>query len=143
MKKIIRFISMFVLIALCTSFVSCTAEKTEPDLWKGATYTKDAEFGDGTKLLILEVKAQDKSVTFKIKTDKQTVGEALSEFAIISGEQGAYGIYIEQVNGITADYSKDKSYWSFSKNGEYMTTGVDSTKFSSGEHFELSLCQMK
>lgn len=137
MKKAIKFISIFLVAILCFSFVSCSDKAQETNLWESAIYTKDAQFGSGIKQLVLEVKAQEKSVTFTINTDKETVGEALLEHNLISGEQGAYGIYIKEVNGMTADYSKDNSYWSFLKNGEYMMSGVDSTKFKSGEHFEL------
>lgn len=137
MKKTIKFISVFMLAVLCCGLVSCTNQETAADLWENAVYTKDTELGSGEKLLVLEVKVEEKSVTFKINTDKETVGEALEEHKLISGEQGAYGIYIKQVNGMTADYSKNKSYWSFAKDGEYMMSGVDRTKFNNGDHFEL------
>lgn len=137
MKKSIKLISIFLVVILCFSFVSCSNKAQETKLWESAVYTKDTQLGSGEKQLVLEVKAQEKSVTFKINTDKQTVGEALLEHNFISGEKGAYGVYIKQVNGMTADYDKDSAYWSFLKNGEYMMSGVDSTKFKSGEHFEL------
>lgn len=138
MKRIVKFVGILMLVALCFSIVSCGNETKEADLWESAVYTKDAEFGSGAKTLLIEVKADDKSITFTINTDKETVGEALATHDLISGEQGAYGIYIKQVNGITADYSKDQSYWSLTKDGQYMMTGVDSTKFNDGEHFELT-----
>ena len=72
-----------------------------------------------------------------IKSNKQTVGDALKEHNLIDGEMGAYGLYVKSVNGITADYSVDNSFWSFTKSGEYMTTGVDVTQFSDGDKFEL------
>ena len=46
-------------------------------------------------------------------------------------------MYIKFVNGIEADYDKDKSYWAFYKNGEYMLSGVDTTAIADGEHYEL------
>ena len=44
---------------------------------------------------------------------------------------------VKVVNGIMADYDVNKSYWSFSKNDEYMQTGVDKTDLTDGEHYEL------
>ena len=46
-------------------------------------------------------------------------------------------VYIKSVNGITADYDVDRSYWAFNKNGEMMLTGVDMTNIADGEHYEL------
>lgn len=130
-------IGIFVTILLCMCLVGCGGQKAEADLWQGAVYTEDTELGSGAKTFMLEVKAMDKAVTFTINTDKNTVGEALLENNLIAGEKGPYGMYIKTVNGILADYDKTKTYWSFSKNGEYMTTGVDDTKLSDGEHYEL------
>ena len=86
---------------------------------------------------MVEVKAGDDSVTFTIKTDKETLGEALMEHSLIDGEQGAYGLYIKKVNGITADYDVDKSYWAFYIDGEYALTGVDTTKITDGIIYRL------
>ena len=135
MKKII--ITILAVALLCATLVACGGEKAVGDLWQAAVYTEDAEFGTGESTIFVEVKAEDKAVTFTINTDKKTVGEALLEHDLIAGEKGAYGMYIKVVNGITADYDKTKTYWSFSKNGEYMTTGVDDTELADGEHYEL------
>ena len=135
MKKTI---SIFMIVAVCFSLFSCRKSDVAKDIWESAVYTENTELGEGAKAVEVEVKAEDKSVTFKINTDKETLGEALIDHELISGEQGAYGLYIKVVNGITADYDVDKSYWSLSKNGEYMTTGVDGTEISGGEHFEIT-----
>ena len=87
-----------------------------------------------------DVKAAPKncsSVFIVIVTDEQFLGAALTSLGIIEGEQGAYGLYIKMVNGITADYDIDGSYWGFYKNGEYMMSGVDTTEIADGEHYEL------
>ena len=107
-------------------------------LWADALYRSDKSFGDGAKTIEVEVKADDKSVTFTIKTDKENLGEALLEHKLVEGEQGAYGLYIKKVNGITADYDVDKHYWSLSKSGTALMTGADGEKISGGEHYELT-----
>lgn len=106
-------------------------------LWAEADYVEDTTFGDGSKTVQVEVKVGEESVTFTIKTDKIMLGDALVEHNLIAGEQGAYGLYVKKVNGITADYDVDQSYWGFCKNGEYMMSGVDTTEISDGEHYEL------
>lgn len=107
-------------------------------LWANATYLADAEFGEGAKTVQVKVIVGEQSVTFTVKTDASTLGEALIAHDLIAGEQGDYGLYVKVVNGITADYDIDQSYWGFSKNGEYMMTGVDSTEIADGEVYELT-----
>ena len=112
-------------------------KEIDQSIWKDAVYTENTTLGIGKTALYLVVKANDKEVTFTVKTNKTTVGEALKEVKLIEGEEGPYGIYIKKVNGILADYDIDQSYWSFEQNGEAMLTGVDSTEFKNGETFEL------
>ena len=142
MKKVFGVMLCGILmVALCLMLVSCGQAEEGKEIWDSAVYTEDMEFGQGEKTLYVEVKAEDKAITFTVHTDKDTVGDALTEHGLISGEQGAYGLYIKVVNGITADYSRDQSYWSFSKNGTPMMTGVDGEKFSDGEYYELVYTQ--
>ena len=104
---------------------------------QSAPYLKNAEFGKGATTVQVEVSAEEQSVTFTLHTDKTTLGDALLEHKLIAGEESAYGLYVKVVNGMTADYDVDQSYWAFYKDGEYMMTGVDGTEISDGEHYEL------
>ena len=106
-------------------------------VWKDALYRSDKSFGSGAKTIEVEVKADDKSVTFTVKTDKETLGDALLETKLAEGEVGPYGLYIKKVNGITADYDVDKHYWSISKSGTALMTGADGEKIAGGEHYEI------
>ena len=136
-KKMKKILSLTLVVAIiCILLASCnTVEKT--GAWESATYRRDKTFGDGAKTVEVEVKAEDKSVTFTIHTDKETLGAALIEHDLIDGEEGAFGIYVKFVNGIEADFNKDQTYWALYKNGEYLMTGVDTTVISDGEHYEL------
>ena len=107
-------------------------------LWANATYLEDTSFGEGAKTVTVKVIVEGKSVTFTIKTDAETLGEALLAHNLIAGDQGDFGLYIKYVNGIRADYDLDKRYWNFTKNGEYMMTGVDGTAIADGEAYELT-----
>lgn len=107
-------------------------------LWANATYLEDTSFGEGAKTVTVKVVVEGKSVTFTIKTDAETLGDALLAHNLIAGDEGQYGLYVKVVNGITADYDVDQSYWGFSKNGEYMMTGVDGTAIADGEAYELT-----
>lgn len=137
MKKTIKSAASIILaLVFIMAFVSCNkAEKT--GVWENATYREDMEFGEGSKTVVVEVAAEGQTVTFTIKTDKDTVGAALIENGLIDGEEGPYGLYIKVVNGMTADYDVDQSYWSFYINGEYAMTGVEKTDITEGTTYKL------
>ena len=138
MKKTIKsFVSCVLMLAFILTLVACQKGVDVKGLWEKATYTKDTTFGNGATTVMVEVKVEDQSVTFTIKTDKTTLGEALMEHDLIAGDVGQFGLYVKVVNGITADYDIDQSYWAFTKNGEMMMTGVDMTNIADGEHYEL------
>lgn len=145
MEKTLRirtriFALLLTLMLMFTSafcLVSCGDKTPAPELWENAVYKNDKTFGNGSKTVKVEVKAGEKAITFTLKTDKETLGDALLEHNLIAGDESEYGLYLKTVNGITADYDVDKSYWAFYKNGEYMMTGVDGTTIADGEHYEL------
>ena len=78
---------------------------------------------------------------FVVKTDKKNVADALVEVGLVSGENSEYGLYIKVVNGITADYSVDGSYWSLLVNGEMSMVGASSVSVAEGLRVELKLTQ--
>ena len=138
MKKIL---SQILLLALCLScifsFASCS--KTQPKgLWENALYNEDTTLGEGAKTVTVEFEMQEKTITFSLKTDKSTVGEALLDCGLIEGEEGAYGLYIKKVNGVTADYDIDQSYWAFYENGAYAMAGVDMTEIDESVTYKLA-----
>lgn len=83
-------------------------------------------------------KEGDESV-FDIQTEKKTVGEALIDEGLIEGTDGEYGLYITKVNGIEAIYENDGTYWAFYINGEYATSGVDTTDVEDGARYDLKV----
>ena len=135
MKKTV--LALIVIFALCFGVAACGNKDVKSGVWEDALYTEDAEFGEGSKTVLVEVVAEDKSVTFTVHSDEKFLGDALVKHNLIEGEQGAYGLYIKKVNGILADYDVNKCYWGFNKNGEGMLTGVDGAEFEDGDHFEL------
>ena len=125
-KTFLTCTSLLLTLLLIFSLVSCDLfQKEEPQttvqeaeegatiektgLWANATYVQDTEFGEGAKTTVVEVNVNNQVVKFTIHTDKDTVGAALLEHDLIAGEDGAYGLYIKVVNGITADYDIDQS----------------------------------
>lgn len=118
-----------------------TAATDEGDITSTTTATaNDNELGQGAVTFTFTVTDKDgNSEVFVIHTDKATVGDALLEHGLIAGEEGAYGLYVKTVNGITADYDVDKTYWAFYVNGEYAMTGVDKTAVTDGASYAFKV----
>ena len=135
MKSVVAVLLCLVCI-IC--LVACAEQVDAAGVWAEATYRSDREFGEGDKTIELVVKVEDQSVTFTVHTDKGTLGEALLELGIIEGEEGPYGLYVKKVNGMLADYDVNQRYWSFSKSGVDLLTGVDMEPISGGEHYEVT-----
>ena len=110
---------------------------TVASVWDNALYSKDTTLGEGSKTVTVAVVIDNNKLTFTLKTDGSTLGDALIDTNLVEGDQGDYGLFITHVNGIRADYNLDGAYWSINQNGEALMTGADSTNISGGESFEL------
>lgn len=134
MKKITL---ALVVLVLALSLAACSQAPDTDALWADAAYTEDITLGEGAKTVTVTVTAGEKSVVITVKTDEAILGSALMAHGLIDGEAGQFGLYIKKVNGITADYDVDRSYWGLYKGGEYVMTGIDMTEFADGECYEL------
>ena len=61
-------------------------------------------------------------------------------FTLIEGDESEYGLFVTTVNGVAADDSKQE-WWCFTKGGEEMMTGVDTTPIADGDAFEITLTE--
>lgn len=96
--------------------------------------------GEGQKNFNFDVTFADGNIKhYVINTDKETVGDALLELDIISGDESQYGLYVKSVDGQVADFDKDGTYWAFYINGQYASTGVDQTNIENGATYELKV----
>lgn len=142
MKRIIA-VSAFILMitALFTACFSDGNSDEAPISSVSETFSSEiTQIGSGEKSFEFEVvDADNNSTAFKIFTDEETVGEALEKLGIISGEEGDYGLYVKAVNGITADYDTDGTYWAFYSEGAYSQTGVDKTPITDGAHYAFKI----
>ncbi len=137
-KKTIS-VAIVICLLLCI-FVACggntTTTTTPPTAWDSATYKADTTLGTGAKTICVSVTAYERTITFTIHTDAQTLGQALVAHSLIVGEQGQYGLFVTSVNGIPLA-NQNKEYWALYIGTEYAMTGVDSTPLSGGEQFAL------
>ena len=70
-------------------------------------------------------------------SDAQMVGDYLQAEGLVKGEEGAYGLYIHEVDGERAVYEEDGAFWAFYVDGEQSLTGVDQTVLEEGKNYEL------
>ena len=141
-KKALSFILCIVLIAAIALFTTACNDNntTDTTTTENAVSTtekpKATVLGEGeTKFTFTVTDLDGNEAAFEINTDKKTVGEALLELELIAGDESEYGLYVKTVNGTTLDYDKDGAYWAFYVNGEYATSGADTTDIVSGETY--------
>ena len=136
-KKLLVTLSIVLIAVMALVIAGCTNnKKDEPTTTESVQTTEKTSVihkGEGKNAFVFIVTDADGNNThFMIKSDKETVGEALMELDLISGEEGQYGLYVKTVNGITLDYDKDKMYWAFYEENNYANQGVDQTPITEG-----------
>ena len=94
----------------------------------------------GSKDITIEVinKAQE-STLYEVSTEAEYLRQAMEEAdgLTFEGTESDYGMMVNTVNGETADYSVDGSYWSFYVNEEYCNYGIDSQPVADGDAFKI------
>lgn len=141
-KKISNLLlTMMLIVAMAFTVVGCGDKNQANDAQQTtATETESKVLGEGqTKIFFTVVDKDGNESSYEIHTDKETVGDALLEHELIAGDESEYGLYVKQVTGITADYNTDGTYWAFYVNGEYASTGVDSTPVNEGETYAFKV----
>lgn len=101
-------------------------------LWKGSS----ADPIEGSKAIIFEVVQKDgTSKEHEISTDAEYLADALVEKGLV--EYAADGMYTT-IDGITADWSVDESWWCITKDGEMTSVGMNEQVIADGEHYEAT-----
>ena len=135
MKKVLS-VALTLLLALCT-MVALTSCGGNESIWDDAIYRTDKSFGSGETEISVTVRAYDEEVVFTVKTNASDLATALLEHELIDGEIGDYGFTVYVVNGMTADWRVDGSYWAMYSGGEYLMTGASDTLIANGESYEF------
>ena len=131
-KLFVSVLCMVLIVAMALSMTACTttndpAVTEQPEQAVEQSFTFEVVDKDGNM------------ASFHITTDKEIVGEALMEEGLIVGEEGPYGLYVTEVNGIVADYNVDGTYWAFYVDGAYASGGVDTTKVTDGATYSFKV----
>lgn len=143
MKRNSKFILSFIIALIAvTAFTGCNDNSAKGG--DGTTSTVErtqsaaTDIGEGETVFLFEV-TDDKGEIYawNVSTTEKTVGAALLAVGLIAGDESSNGLYIKSVNGITADYNTDKSYWAFYIDGDYAASGVDSTDIETDKTYAL------
>jgi len=133
MKNTIKITALLLIAVMSLVFlVSCETDSETQALWENATYSSDTTIGEGAKTVYVDIVCGEKSITITLKTDKDTLGDALFEHGIINDAS-----FFDTCNAIHADYAKDGAFWMFKKNGTAMNYGVNDQTVSNGERYTL------
>ena len=126
--KFTRLVCLVLVVLLAAAALTACKTNTQPKTADGR-----AILGEGGKSFNFDVTFADQHTDgYEIHTDAATVGEALTELKLASGDETEYGLYVKTVCGETHDYDADGMYWAFYIGGEYAVTGVDQTEIETG-----------
>ena len=133
MKKILSLLLALTMM-LSLAAIACAQETETEILWDENHETilleHGGEYGEGAVSFPLVVSCMNETALVQVNTDEKTVGDALEALNIVAGEESEWGLYVKTVNGITADYDADGTYWAFYIDGEYAMTGLDATEIN-------------
>ena len=74
----------------------------------------------------------------ELQTDEEMLGAALLKEGLIEGDDSEYGLFVNTVDGITAN-DDNQEWWCLTIDGETAMTGVDSTPVEDGGKYEFTL----
>ena len=122
MKKTL---SLMLVLVMILTLTACSTKKE--------TATEAVSF----KVIVTDLEGNESS--FQYTSNAASVGDALVAEGLVVGHQASYGLYVDSVNGIAADWDNDQTYWAFYINGEYATTGIGDTPITADTTYNLTL----
>lgn len=141
-KKIFLVLMVLCVAALAVAMLMATGiigGKTAPGSESAVVKNGDVVGRGAVAFPFVIVDGEGNETALTVKTDKKMVGEALLDEKIVEGEMGDYGLYVKKVNGITADYNVDQTYWAFYIDGAYAVSGVDVTEIQPGSTYMMKV----
>ena len=109
-----------------SSEVASSEAAGEEETAGSKTITVTVVHGDGT------------SNDITVSTDAENLRDALEAEGIIAGEDSSYGMFVQTVDGETAD-DGEQEWWCLTKGGEMWNYGVDDTEIADGDVYEFTL----
>ena len=120
-----RTISVLLVMVLLFALAACGKQADTP--------------AEPVSFTVIVTDLEGNETAFEYASNAVSVGEALVAEGLVEGHEASYGLYIDAVNGIAADWDKDQTYWAFYINGEYATTGIGDTPITADTVYGLIL----
>ncbi len=99
----------------------------------------------GAKAITIEVTDDnEKTSSYEVHTDAEYLRQAMEELQednkdfSFSGTEGDYGLMIDTVNDVKADFNVDGAYWSIYVNGEFGNYGIDDQPVTDGDTYGIT-----
>ena len=97
---------------------------------------------EGSKNVTLSVVSKSgDSTTYETKTDALVLQELMDELKdegfTYGGAESEYGLMVDTINGVRADYTLDGAYWSFYVNDGYSNYGISEQPVNDGDDFSI------
>lgn len=129
-KKIAILVAVLALLIACVVFAYV---KFSPKATQGA------------KAITIEVTDDnEKTTSYEVHTDAEYLRQAMEELQennkdfSFSGTEGDYGLMIDTVNDVTADFNVDGAYWAIYVNGEFGNYGIDDQPVTDGDTYGIT-----
>ena len=122
MKKIV---SMLLALVMLFALTACSAKEEAPS--------------EAVSFKVIVTDLEGNETTFEYTSSASNVGEVLVAEGLVVGHDADYGLYIDSVNGIAADWDKDQTYWAFYVDGGYAASGVDLTEVTDGSTYSFKV----
>lgn len=120
-RRIAVLILALMMLALTFLFAACGSKEAE----KKYTIT----------VIVVNDKAEEK--TFTVKTDRENLADALLDEKLVAGSDSEWGLVIDTVDGLKADYSVDQSWWALYEDGKMSEVGASSLQLKDGGVYKL------
>lgn len=93
----------------------------------------------GKEITIEVIDDAQASTVYEVSTDAEYLGDAIREIEglTVEGTESEYGLMVDTVNGVVADYNENGAYWAFYVDGEYCMYGMDQQPIEDGQAYQI------
>lgn len=102
---------------------------TDPTATTAPTYAKT--------ITVTVIHGDGSEKVFTYGTNEDYLGTVLVAEGLVQGDNSTYGLMIHTVDGETADWNVNQSYWALYIGEDYAMTGADTTPIGDGDTFKL------
>jgi len=103
-------------------------------LWAGS---QEQTIREDKNITVMVVHGDGSEKVFTYGTNDGYLGQTIVSEGLAEGTEGAYGLEIHTVDGETANWEKNQSYWAIFIGTEYATTGADGVVLTDGGEYSL------